>query len=216
MKNVIKGDCKGRDMRKSLLSIKVGAVVAATLLAASNANAATPTMEEMWELIQKQQAEISSLKEQLQVTDQKVQQTELKIEEQEKKTQKHRNISVISGNVQLKRSGKSNFIKSSLGGKRSESISEVTSDIGEQMKKIEKEENAGFVCLEGADDSVVDGLEDVAPTASTQVDVKYEPTNSGQVDLEEGFAGTTEPPSLSIEGIRERVIQVLQFSRQLG
>lgn len=79
---------------------------------------------------------------------------------------------------------------------------------------IEQEESPGFVCLEGADGSVVDGLEDVAPTASTKVDVKYEPTDSGQVDLEEVFAGTAEPSSLSIEGIRERVIQVLQFSRQ--
>ena len=46
---------------------------------AASASAATPTMEEMWALIQQQQAEIARLKEQVAQTDGRIEETELRV-----------------------------------------------------------------------------------------------------------------------------------------
>lgn len=61
-------------LKKSLLATAIG-LVAATAQAADN----TPSLEEMWQIIQSQQAEIKSLKSQLGQTDAKLQQTEVKV-----------------------------------------------------------------------------------------------------------------------------------------
>lgn len=55
-------------------------LAAAAIGLASTAQAAAPTLEEMWELVQKQQAEITQLKSQLSETEQRVAQTEEKTE----------------------------------------------------------------------------------------------------------------------------------------
>jgi predicted porin len=60
-------------MKKSALAIAVAMTAAAT------ANAA-PSMEEMWQIIQQQQAEIERLKGQQTKTDEKLQETEVKVE----------------------------------------------------------------------------------------------------------------------------------------
>lgn len=60
-------------MYKKLLTAAIGLSVMGTAQAA-------PNLEEMWELIQKQQAEISQLKTQLETTEQRVTETEVKAE----------------------------------------------------------------------------------------------------------------------------------------
>ncbi|MDP1519577.1 porin [Porticoccus litoralis] len=55
-------------------------LAAAAIGLASTAQAAAPSLEEMWELVQKQQAEIAQLKSQLSETEQRVAQTEEKTE----------------------------------------------------------------------------------------------------------------------------------------
>jgi len=55
-------------------------LAAAAIGFASTAQAAAPSLEEMWELVQKQQAEIAQLKSQLSETEQRVAQTEEKTE----------------------------------------------------------------------------------------------------------------------------------------
>ncbi|GAB3106084.1 porin [Aestuariicella hydrocarbonica] len=61
--------------------LKKSMLAAAIALATVSAQAAdtTPSMEEMWQLIQTQQAEINALKAQLNQTDSKLQQTEVKV-----------------------------------------------------------------------------------------------------------------------------------------
>lgn len=61
-------------MKKSILALSIAG------LYASSANAATPSVEEMWEIIQQQQAEIQRLKGQLTQTDQRLEMTEVKVE----------------------------------------------------------------------------------------------------------------------------------------
>lgn len=61
-------------MKKSILALSIAG------LCASTANAATPSVEEMWEIIQQQQAEIQRLKGQITKTDQRLEMTEVKVE----------------------------------------------------------------------------------------------------------------------------------------
>ncbi|MGV6807463.1 MAG: porin [bacterium] len=61
-------------MNKQLLATVIG------LAAAANVAASTPSLEEMWQIIQQQQTEIASLKSQLAGTQQRVQQNEVKTE----------------------------------------------------------------------------------------------------------------------------------------
>ena len=58
-------------MKKQLLATLIGLSFAATT------QAATPSVEEMWEIIQKQQAEISTLKNQLNKNDSRITETEI-------------------------------------------------------------------------------------------------------------------------------------------
>jgi len=62
-------------MKPSILATAI-----ATCLVAQSASAASPTNEEMWELIKKQQQQIEALKNRLNVTDEKVEVTEQKVE----------------------------------------------------------------------------------------------------------------------------------------
>ncbi|TGD72138.1 porin [Mangrovimicrobium sediminis] len=59
---------------------QIGAGLAFSLLAAHVAQAATPTPEEMWEIIQKQQAQIEALEKKLADADRRLEQTDVKVE----------------------------------------------------------------------------------------------------------------------------------------
>ncbi len=61
-------------LKRSLLAVAIGAVSVAAQSAES-----TPSMAEMWQMIQAQQAEIKSLKSQLNQTETKLEQTEVKV-----------------------------------------------------------------------------------------------------------------------------------------
>jgi superfamily II DNA or RNA helicase len=86
---------------------------------------------------------------------------------------------------------------------------------GSYIKEIiEQEDSAGFVCSETSDKSFDGELVGIAPSVSTQVDAYLHHTDSSQIDSKEGLGEAAGPSYLSIEGIRERVLQVLQFPRQ--
>ncbi|MCF7982622.1 MAG: porin [Pseudomonadales bacterium] len=61
-------------MKKHLLALSIAG------LCAGNLNAATPSVEEMWEIIQQQQSEIQRLKSQLTKTDERLEVAEVKVE----------------------------------------------------------------------------------------------------------------------------------------
>ena len=68
-------------MKKRPLACGIAALLACAQAGAAN----TPSMEQLWELVQKQQAEIEALKEQLNNTRQSVSQTEQKVQQSEQK-----------------------------------------------------------------------------------------------------------------------------------